>query len=156
MDCRFSENSDYDCGCKNKQERRICKNEERLRTLSERTDGAAFHTEKKGYNTYVSIAYCNAQHCVDFEPMTYCKYATPTDQKWVGEAATCVVIECRNPEALDKLKSFKDDHGREVMGVRRPCDERFCLIPDADWLQVRSRYCNERYCPYYAAAEKEE
>ena len=57
MYCRFSENSDYDCGCKNKQERRICKNEERLRVLSERTDGAAFHTEKKGYNTYVSIAY---------------------------------------------------------------------------------------------------
>ena len=78
-----------------------------------------------------------------------CEYAKQTDQKWAGNMAQCYVFECHNPRAQGKLKSFKDEQGREYPAVRRPCDERFNLIPDADYLHVRSRFCNAKYCPFY-------
>lgn len=77
-----------------------------------------------------------------------CKYATLTDQKWVGDIANCHVVECRSPEAMKKLHVFVIN-GVEYPAVRRPCDKDFNLIPDADYLHVRSRFCNAEYCPYF-------
>ena len=78
-----------------------------------------------------------------------CKYATLTEQKWARNIASCKVVECRSPIAKKELKCFRDENGVEYPAVRRPCDENFNLIPDADYLHVRSRFCNATYCPFF-------
>lgn len=78
-----------------------------------------------------------------------CVYATHTDKPWVGALTNCHIVECRNEEALENLKSFTDAKGVVYYGVRRPCDERFNLLPDTDYLQVRSRFCNKEFCPFF-------
>ena len=153
MNCRFSARSDYDCGCKNKSEYRLCQNEERRRSLDLRTDGAAFHTERKDGALHVVSEYCTERHCTDFKMAPLCKYAKKTAQKWVGDSASCFVFECHSQNALAELKSFKSKDGIDLYGVRRPCDEKFNLIPNAGYLHVRSRYCNAEYCPYYTSTE---
>lgn len=83
-----------------------------------------------------------------------CKYATTTDRFWLGATTRCHIVECRSPEAKTKLKYFKDENGVEYPAVRRPCDEHFNLLPDKDFLHVRERFCNERFCPYYEENEQ--
>lgn len=87
--------------------------------------------------------------------MVTCKFATKTNRSWLGASTHCFVIECRSPEAKEKLKYFKDEKGIEYPAVRRPCDEHFNLLPNADYLHVREKFCNERFCPYYVAKENE-
>lgn len=78
-----------------------------------------------------------------------CMYATVTTRPWLGATTKCHIVECRSPEAQTKLKYFKDEKGVEYPAVRRPCDEKFNLLPNADCLHVREKFCNERFCPYY-------
>ncbi|MBQ9873801.1 MAG: hypothetical protein IJM30_05010 [Thermoguttaceae bacterium] len=154
--CRHSAASSYDCGCRVPKPFRECSLAKRLALPTETPDGAALNSKIVDGVLVVDADYCNEQHCRDFEPMPKCVYATETSQKWVGDSAKCVVVECRNPEAKGKLKTFKDERGREVLGVRRPCDENFNLLPNADYLHVRSRFCGRDYCPFYCEERKEE
>lgn len=155
--CKFSTPSDYDCGCANKREFRQCGNVERLLDLDNRFDGAAFHTRREDGVFHVDARYCCFQHCQDFKPMANCCYATQTMLKWAGDVANCRVVECRNPQAFNGgLRSFKDKNGVDLGGVRRACDERFNLIPNADYLHVRSRYCNKEYCPLFTEESSNE
>ena len=151
--CRFAAPSDYKCNCPRPKPYIRCGNTARLVILNNRSDGAAFHSKIEDDSCYVRSDYCNNEHCLDFVPMKHCKYATFTPQKWAGELASCKVVECRNPDAQASLKTFKDDKGNDVNGVRRPCHEDYSLIPNADFLQVRSRFCNEQFCQYYTATE---
>lgn len=153
MSCRFSKRSDIDCGCANKKTFRECLNRERTQNLEARSDGAAYHQIINDERVYVRDDYCNETHCADFEPMKLCKYATTTKQRWAGDAVQCFVVECRNPQALVNLRSFKESNGVDQGGVRRPCDEKFNLIPNANYLHVRSRFCNREYCPYFIDKE---
>ena len=80
-----------------------------------------------------------------------CVYSRWTGQRWLYHSGiTCVVVQCRNPEAIEKLKCFTDKDGVEYCAVRKPVDKEFNPIPNADYIQVRSRFCNEEWCPYYS------
>lgn len=149
MYCQYSTSSDHDCGCTNKRSYRRCLNEARNAELDSRTDGAAHHRALGTDEVLVQEEYCSYIHCVDFIEMRLCKYAVKTEQKWLGKYASCLVYECHNPQAKMELKTFKNADGVDLNGVRRPCDEKFNLLPDADYLHVRSRFCNKEYCPYF-------
>lgn len=149
MTCFYSRRTDKKCNCPNPGEYRNCVNMERA--SAKRFDGASFHSKEVDGLALVRADYCVKQHCIDYKPMENCAYSTETEQKWVGDLADCYVVECRNPQAQKKLKSFVSKDGVALHGVRRPCDSNFNLIPNANYLQVRSRFCNKQYCPYFTA-----
>lgn len=145
--CKYSTETDESCNCPHDVDYRRCENAARLASIETRTDGAAFHTlHDKGL---VRADYCVKRDCVDFVPADPCRYAVATAQKWAGAAAECFVVECRNPDALNNLTSFYNKKGAALGGVRRPCGEDFKLIPNAEFLHVRSRFCNHNFCPFF-------
>ena len=79
---------------------------------------------------------------------TVCRYATFTGRPWAGTFASCTIVECRAPRAIEDATSgeWRNFGGRS--GVRFACDEKFRPIPGADYLHVRSRVCNSK-CPFF-------
>ena len=85
--------------------------------------------------------------------MIDCKYSRWTGRRWAHNDSTrCVVVECRAPQAVKdaKRKSWFFFKGRD--GVRFAVDDEFQLLPNADYLEVRSRVCNKD-CPFYSVSE---
>lgn len=79
-----------------------------------------------------------------------CAYGTITDRKWVA-SAKCMVVECRNPDGVKDFGAFGE--ANKVGRFRRACDEKFNLIPNADYIMARSGYCNAQDCPLYKKKE---
>lgn len=149
MYCKYARITGKSCNCANRVPLIHCENPERQAALEERHDAARSNSKIESGALLVRQQYCNADHCCDFSPAPLCKYATVTDRKWVGLREECTVVECRSPEAKGNLRCFKDANGVEYPAVRKPCDENYNLLPNADYLHVRSRFCNELWCPYY-------
>lgn len=145
--CKYATLTGKDCGCAARVKLMQCGSETRQAELATRADAAALNAE----NGLVPENYCNATHCQDYVASVPCVHATVTKQPWAGKSVACVVVECRSQAAREGgLTCFKDKNGVEYPAVRRPCDEQFNLIPNADYLHVRSRFCNALWCPYYA------
>ena len=75
-----------------------------------------------------------------------CAYGTLTDRKWLPTVG-CMIVECRHPEGSKDFRAFGE--ANQVNRFRRACDERFNLIPNADYIMARSGFCNEKDCPLY-------
>lgn len=149
MPCNYAKQTGKDCGCKSKIPLVSCRNIKRTSALSDRFDGARWNTTLEEGVYLVRAPFCTRDDCFDYEEMTKCAYATFTNRRWINGAGECVVVECRSPRAKGALKCFKDENGVEYPAVRRPCDENYKLIADADYLHVRSRFCNAEWCPYF-------
>ena len=67
-----------------------------------------------------------------------CLYATATDRTWLG-CQNCTAVECRHPQGPNI---------KEVGGVRLPVQEGN-VLQNANFLEVRSRYCNSKTCSNY-------
>lgn len=140
LKCKYATNANYKCNCASSLVFNECRNAHRLNKLSVRTDGAAFHTDKKDGAFLVPSKYCNKNHCVDFINER-CKYATRTTRKWAGTIAECVVIECRAPEALEDVAKKKWVNFGGMDGARGAGE-------DADYIERRERFCCNG-CPYF-------
>ena len=151
--CRYANPSGEHCNCPKPSLYLRCTNEKRLSAIEERADGAAFHTLKD--KSVVRADYCSRRHCVDFEPQEVCRYAIATDRPWAGDLADCRVVECHNPTALVELHGFYNKEGVSLGGARRPClDDLVTPIDGADYLEVRSRFCNKEFCWFYSESSQ--
>ena len=82
--------------------------------------------------------------------MTDCQYSRYTGRRWVyNDSTNCVVVECRAPQAIQDARRGRWFFFKGMDGVRFAVDEKFQPIPNADFLQVRSKMCNNN-CPYYS------
>ena len=72
-----------------------------------------------------------------------CKYAKKTNRKWLT-CANCRTIECRSP-ILPKITDAVAVH------TRLPVDKSGTVIADADYIEVRSAYCNSQSCSSFVA-----
>lgn len=79
-----------------------------------------------------------------------CIYGTLTDRKWVTFVG-CNVVECRHPVGSKDVTAFGD--ANKIGRFRKACDDKFQLIPNADYIQARSGFCNGKDCPLFKAAQ---
>ena len=80
-----------------------------------------------------------------------CQYATFTGVPWNHGRNNCTRVECRCPESQIAAKQgIFPQHFRDlpVSEVRRAVDENWSLVPNPDYILVRSRQCNSK-CPYF-------
>ena len=149
MYCRYARVTNRGCNCVSGEALVRCENETRIAELEMRSDVAKANSLVESAGVFVKQSACNSTSCIDYVEPNLCRYATPIDRQWIGLHTQCTIIECRSPEAKNSLTCFKDKNGVEYPAVRKPCDENYNLLPNADYLHVRSRFCNELWCPFY-------
>lgn len=80
-----------------------------------------------------------------------CQYAIFTGVPWNHARNNCTRVECRCPETQKAVAQGGFPEYFQTLGVsetRRAVDENWNLLPDADYILVRSRQCNSK-CPYF-------
>lgn len=86
-----------------------------------------------------------------------CRFCEPTEVKWLARGVRCFVFHCRFEEAVRGKSAalVASGHVRiatknDVVILDAPVSDQ--IIEGADYVNVRSCYCNNKNCAYYESS----